>query len=235
MRKRFSGFPARARSTPLADLFFAEVLPPMQDLVELKAVLHIAWRLFRKNGYPRYVSLRELKADPVLLASLGQGPDAVLRLQGALAQATERGVLLRLRLDRGGRQEELYLLNDAAGRRAMEVLQERGAGAGFALLPEEPSQERPNIFSFYENTFGFTISPHIVAELEEAEAQYPQEWIEEAFREAAELNKRSWRYVRRILERWASEGKNSGTPGRPDQTTVGRYVQGRRGPLVPWR
>ena len=33
----------------------------------------------------------------------------------------------------------------------------------------------------------------------EAEETYPAEWIEDAFREAAELNVRNWRYIERIL------------------------------------
>ena len=54
--------------------------------------------------------------------------------------------------------------------------------------------------------------------MKEAEQVYPYSWIEEAFREAATHNKRSWRYVARILERWAAEGKDYGEFGRHSKT-----------------
>ena len=54
----------------------------------------------------------------------------------------------------------------------------------------------------------------VAEELREAERTYPPNWIEDAFREAVELNKRNWRYIRRILERWAAEGKDDGVDWR---------------------
>ena len=54
------------------------------------------------------------------------------------------------------------------------------------------------------------LSPIIVEELKEAEKTYPESWIQEAFKEAIDLNKRNWRYISRILERWAAEGKDHG-------------------------
>jgi DnaD/phage-associated family protein len=54
----------------------------------------------------------------------------------------------------------------------------------------------------------------IADELREAEELYPLEWLEDAFREAVGQNKRSWRYIARILERWEREGRSNGEPGR---------------------
>jgi DnaD/phage-associated family protein len=54
----------------------------------------------------------------------------------------------------------------------------------------------------------------IADELKEAEELYPSTWIEEAFREAVSQNKRTWRYIARILERWEREGRTDGEPGR---------------------
>ena len=65
--------------------------------------------------------------------------------------------------------------------------------------------ERHDIFSLYEAGIG-VVSPLIADELKEAEEAYPSEWIVEAFREAQRLNKRSWRYVQRILENWERQG-----------------------------
>jgi len=70
--------------------------------------------------------------------------------------------------------------------------------------------------------------------LKEAEKLYPAPWIEEAFREAVSLNKRNWRYIARILERWSLEGKGSGESGRDSKKERGpsRYLRGRYGHLV---
>ena len=108
----------------------------------------------------------------------------------------------------------------------------------------EPEEQEPvapeglNIFALYERNIGI-LTPMVADELREAERLYPESWIEEAFKEAAVLNKRSWRYVARILERWATEGKDDGTvkrhpkaavdPDDPDKYWKGRYGHLARG------
>ncbi len=66
--------------------------------------------------------------------------------------------------------------------------------------------ERPNIFVLYEQNIGL-LSPLLADELKDAADQYPPEWIEAAFREAVQHNKRKWSYIRAILRRWATEGR----------------------------
>lgn len=66
--------------------------------------------------------------------------------------------------------------------------------------------ERPNIFVLYEQNIGL-LSPLLADELRDAADHYPPEWIEAAFREAVQYNKRKWSYIRAILQRWETEGK----------------------------
>jgi DNA replication protein len=68
--------------------------------------------------------------------------------------------------------------------------------------------ERPNIFILYEQNIGL-LSPLIADELKDAADQYPAEWIEAAFREAVLHNKRKWSYIRAILRRWETEGRQT--------------------------
>jgi DNA replication protein len=68
--------------------------------------------------------------------------------------------------------------------------------------------ERPNIFVLYEQNIGL-LSPLLADELKDAADQYPAEWIEAAFREAVEHNKRKWSYIRAILRRWETEGRQA--------------------------
>jgi DnaD/phage-associated family protein len=84
--------------------------------------------------------------------------------------------------------------------------------------------QRPNIFVLYEQNIG-PLTPLLAEELVEAEDTYPALWIEDAFREAVELNKRSWRYIQRILERWAAEGKTDET-SRGSDGDRRRFIEG---------
>ena len=213
--KGFNGFPAKSKFTPIPNIFFSELLPQINDPVELKVTLHIFWVLYQKRGYPRFVTYGELTADPVLMRGIeGQG-SAPEVLRQALNQAVSRGTILCLKLERDGEVHELYLINDDAGRKAAEKIESGELKVG-NLAKAEPcpvSQEQPNIFTLYEKNIGM-LTPIIAEELKEAEELYPASWIQDAFKEAVDLNKRSWRYISRILERWAAEGKHDGEPGR---------------------
>jgi DnaD/phage-associated family protein len=78
-------------------------------------------------------------------------------------------------------------------------------------LELETTTSRPNIFTLYENTIGL-LTPMIRDELIQAEADYPADWIEDAFRETARQNKHSWKYTAAILKSWKRNGyKSNGT------------------------
>ena len=216
--KRFGGFPAGARATAVPSVFFSELLPLIEDEAELRVTLYAFYALGRRKGYPRFVTERELRAESPLLASLGDGGSvpALDGLQRGLEAAVERGSLLRLDVEGdGGRREQLFFLNTPSDRRAVELIRTRQLDIGRTLPVESgaPASKRSNVFQLYEEVIG-PLSPLISQELEEAEQLYPYEWLEEALRETALLNKRSWRYASRILQRWATEGRRDETAGR---------------------
>jgi DNA replication protein len=66
--------------------------------------------------------------------------------------------------------------------------------------------ERPNIFVLYEQNIGL-LTPMIANQLEDAADRYPADWIESAFSEAVQRNKRNWKYINAILRRWETEGR----------------------------
>ena len=86
-RQPFPGFPARSNQTPLPDLFFSKLLPETDSLPELKVLLHIFWRLYRKRGIQRFVTHDELAADDVLMQGLGEFGDPAEALREALKSA----------------------------------------------------------------------------------------------------------------------------------------------------
>ncbi|KPL24996.1 MAG: hypothetical protein AMJ93_01140 [Anaerolineae bacterium SM23_84] len=209
--KEFSGFPGgKLAYTPLPDLFFSELLPVINDLAELKVTLHVFWRLHHKKSSEQYVTLQELLGDGAMLRGLqGLDPTPEAALRQGLERAVARGTLLHLK-SKGG--EHYYFANSARGRGTVEkvLLGELQLGGGEVLAEQAEPGKRPNIFVLYEQNIGL-LQPIIADELKDAERNYPQDWIEDAFRIAVENNVRNWKYIRRILERWAAEGKDEGT------------------------
>jgi DnaD/phage-associated family protein len=189
----------------LPDSFFTQVMPKIQDLAELKVVLYVAYLILRKPDHTQFVTYKELKAESCRLsAELGEET-----LRQALDSAVEHGTLLHSTLNINGMLEDIY-----------------------SLTADSRQPPTINIFALYEQNIGM-ITPMIAEELKEAEKLYPPQWIEEAFKEAATLNKRSWKYIARILERWASEGKDSGEYRRDiKKDGPDKYIKGRYGHLV---
>jgi DNA replication protein len=232
----FSGFPSRTEVTPIPNLFFTEVMPIIHGTAELKTVLHIFWLLSRRRGYPQLVTGTELLADPTLMGGIevvGSLREEVLRQ--ALQQAVQHGIILHVGIDRAGQIEDAYFINNDSGRDAVTKIEQ----GDFPQLPPAPvrgdmkAAAPGDIFSLYERNIGM-LTPLIAEQLQEAERLYPPEWIESAFKEAVALNKRSWKYILRILERWATEGKDDGKFGRDTQKGRDRekYVKGKYGHMV---
>lgn len=234
--KQFTGFPAKMQFTPVPNFFFSTLLPQISDIAELKTTLHLLGALYRKRGYPRFITYRELLTNTSLIRSLKEAakpPDEVLRQ--ALEMATKRGTFLHLVLDRDGVTEDVYFLNTDSDRKiAAKIQNGEFALPGLKIGGESPieTEEQPDIFTLYEQNIGM-LTPMIADELREAEKLYPENWIRDAIQEAVSLNKRNWRYIARILERWLSEGKSSGTYRRDlKKTEPDKYIRQKYGHMV---
>ncbi|HEU5377361.1 MAG TPA: DnaD domain protein [Ktedonobacteraceae bacterium] len=81
------------------------------------------------------------------------------------------------------------------------------AGSG-ELARARVQVEQPNIFVLYEQNIGL-LTPMIASQLEDAADHYPADWIEAAFSEAVQRNKRNWKYISAILRRWETEGRQA--------------------------
>lgn len=223
----FRGFPKRRSALiSLPEPVFTQIVPLVDDLDELKVILLVLWRLARlRSDVAPWITEDELRADPHIRQALGSG-DFDARLRDGLAAAVADGVLLQCEWrDAGGTVQTRYFANSPQGRAAVLAL-ERGAD-----LERSQDEERPNIFILYEQTIG-PLTALLSEELLEAERSYPAEWIEDAFREAARLNKRNWKYVRAILERWQTEGRDEvdrrtgGRSGERDrEAEARRYIE----------
>jgi DnaD/phage-associated family protein len=220
----FSGFPdGRLRATVLPTMFITELVGAIENLAELKLALYLFWRFGQRRTIPSFLTRGEIEADPVIKTGLGEE----VQIDRTIERVVERRLILRRSMELRGRIEECYFLNTASGRRAVRDLESGRIDLGQVVVPEPTERAgRPNIYQLYEQNVGL-LTPLIVEELSEAERRYAGDWIEEAFRQAVAYNRRNWKYIRRILERWANEGKEPETGGeraardrsrRPDGT-----------------
>ncbi len=236
--KEFTGFPAKMQFTPIPNVFFSGLLSQISDIAELKITLHIFWLLYGKRGYPRFITYRELVSNTSLMSSLRGGekpPDEVLG--DALEMAVKRGTILHLVLERDGAPEDVYFLNTESDRQVVAKIRNgelvlTGLKAGGQTYLDVETEPPPDIFTLYEQNIGM-LTPMIAEELREAEKLYPEVWIRDAIKEAVSLNKRSWRYIARILERWSAEGKKDGTYRRDSKKTdPDKYSKQKYGHMV---
>jgi len=233
-------FPDRLTYLPVPGSFFGSLLRDIDSLAELKLTLH-CWRLLQQQkATPRFVRRAALAADRTLLQALrvGTAGDPQATLGAALAAACRRETLLCLEVQAEQGTDDCYFLNTAANQQVIQRVESGELSLGplkpIARSGPVPSLPRPGIYELYEQNVGL-LTPLIAEELLEAEQSYPADWIEEAFREAVAYNKRNWRYIRRILDNWASRGRgergeNRGYPQPPED--AGKYLEGRYGRLL---
>ena len=235
----FAGFPARAKATAIPNVFFSDVLPRLAgDPVAVGVALFAFNKLMAKRGFPRDLTGAELSADASLVAYLAacgalNGDDAERQravIDDGLRRCVEAGMLLVLVQQEGEVDTARYFLNTPADRRGMETARAQAPRSARIVPFPAATAEKRGIFALYEQEIG-TLTPQITEELIEAEQLYPAEWIERAFKEAAAHNARAWRYVQRILERWAIEGPDHATTER-DPAAGERYFRGKYGSIL---
>ena len=207
----FAGFPAGSRLVPVPSPLLGQLLEAITDITELKCTLRFFWHLAQAKGQPRAVHTATLISDEVLLASLGSAQ----AVRQGVRLAVERGTLLSVTLPGG---EAGYVAHTPENRRLAGAIPPAKDGAppaeDGAAEPYPKAQAQPNIFTLYEENIG-TLTPMLADELRDAESQYPWPWVEAAFREAVENNRRSWRYISSILEQWRTKGRSYGAHGEP--------------------
>ncbi len=198
---------------PLPRDLLVDVLPAMTEIAEIQVTLATARLLADRGGDDAMVEERDIVRDPALRRALrvpGSPNEPDARIATGLELAVGRGALLRVRTRHERDERSWYLLaNDAAralvyGMTAGRIAPPTAIWQGDAPPAVEP--ERPTIFRLYEQNIAL-LTPLIAEQLVRAMETYPREWIEDAIAEAVSYNRRSWRYVQRVLQTWAAQGR----------------------------
>ncbi len=225
----FSGFPeGKVPMVTLPEPLFSQLVPLIDDLDELKVTLLMLWRLscIQTIAAP-WMTMASLRADHILRSALalGTGQTFDQALERVLAQAVARGTLLAYPWELADSTIEMrYFANSPRGRATVAAM---GRGE---TLDRFVVADRPNIFTLYEQNIG-SLTALLSEDLVEAEAVFPAAWIEDAFHEAVKANKRSWKYISAILNRWQEEGKDE-VDRRDRETDPRRYTEGKYGHLI---
>jgi len=228
--RKFDGFSkGKPHVTRIPTQFFHELLPLVDDLAELKVTLFCMWAIQQKEGDYKYLRYAELVADSMLLDSLrviDAEANPVEILDIALEKAVIRGTLLSAEISLDGDKVCYYVMNSKRGRELVDQLKAgewRPAGKDeIEILPP-----RPTVFALYEENIG-VLTPMIVDELKDAQAEFPVHWIEEAIKTAVSANVRRWSYILKVLEGWKQEGRSretvEGHIEQHEQYTTGEWA-----------
>jgi len=228
--KEFKGFPdGKVNQTPIPGPFFSEILPYIDQISELKVLLYTFWRFSQMEGAFRCLKKSDYEKDANFLLGLSSDPQqGRLALDQALQQSVESAILLKASVKAETQFEEYYFLNSPKGRAALHAI-EKGKWKPDESQTREPPRQVPNIYRLYEENIG-PLTPLIAEALGDAQDTYPAEWIKDAIGISVENNKRSWRYITVILERWKQEGRH-GKKEKPEDRGDSaearrRYVEG---------
>jgi DNA replication protein len=213
-------------SIAIPDWFLTDVAPHIREMAELQVMLAFFRLQQGDETWSRVVSDRALLRDEALLSALRlegavQPPDE--QVWRGISLATARDTLLQLEAVTSAGERVLWLLLATPENRVLLERYRRGD----LELPEDPAivdattkieRARPGVFQLYEQNVGL-VTPIIADRLVEAMELYPEMWIEDAIATAVSYNRRNWRYIQRILETWATEGRSDETNRRHQSST----------------
>lgn len=222
----FNGFlPGKQRLIQIPSVFFSELLPQIDHLIEMKVTLYCMWALQTQEGKYRYLRFSEALKDDLFLNGI-PAEDKVAAIFDGFNRAVIRGSLLRVRIELASGEEDVYFLNTVKGREAVKAIEKGHWIPGDEQRPIQLIIERPNVYVLYEQNIG-ALTPMISEQLRDLEQDYSVSWIEEAIRIATNREVRNLNFIISILKRWEKEGRQTfeAKPTTPDfEALKARYA-----------
>jgi DnaD/phage-associated family protein len=228
----------RDQPIPVPRSFFERHLARIRDIAALKVLLTIYERAATLDETEQYVAEDELFSDRRLLDGLrwtATTRPPVGEVRRGIDLLVAHDAIVRICVEENDQSSFWLMPKEAENVARLNTIINGGAPFPFRSSPavREPrvAIERPNVFRLYEQNIGM-LTPLIADQLIEAIELYPERWIEDAIGEAVSLNRRNWRYIQRILQRWETEGRgdetdrrNQGASGfvQPEKYLHGKY------------
>ena len=195
------------------EVFITRVLPLMTSVDEVRVCAQF-FRLLKGDADGCLSAAELMKEESESDPSMTQE-----RITSALAQARDHGILISLIY----RDEEQFFLNTPRAR-SIQRANAKGVWRPGMASQTTAGAERPNVFTLYEQNIG-PLTPIIAQTLEDAEADYSSEWLEEAIKIAVKKNARNWNYIEAVLRSWKEKGRNE-TDRRNSQENPRNYIEG---------
>jgi len=207
----------------LPEYFFSQTIKDLNDITVLKVILYAFYRL--DSSRSPFIKKEDLTSEGVKLLGISS-----IAFSTAVEEAMKLNILLYYH--DVNTDKDYYFINNKSNEKVIESFTKKESSPEDYEANLNLERKTGNIYTLYEQNIGL-ITPMLSEELKAAAELYPAEWIEDAFKEAVMLNKRSWRYIARILERWAREGKQGGTYRQGNKKGESdKYIKGKYGHLV---
>ena len=221
-----TNIPKEIRYTPTPNLVFGKLLDEIKELNDLKFILRIIWMINQAKRVPKYITLEEIISDRIINSIIPKPntePDTFCKL--ILNKPQLLNLFLYHEININQSNTAVVALNTARNKTMLNKIKGLDKFDSVFQPNGDVSEESPNIFKLYEDNIG-TLNPIITDELKYAETTYPSTWITNAFKESVVRNKRSWNYIKTILENWNREGKNDGRIGEnPKKSGYNQYFR----------
>jgi len=194
--------------------FFTEILPDITDINELRVLLSFFRLLAGDAGFEAPIAEPRLLQDASLKEAVRvdgtPSGNARQAIQDGLGLLVTRGVILRVTAKSKRRSQQWLFLHTPVTRELVEAIQRGALSPPRSMwLDDEPPSlmiDPPTAFSLYEQNIG-PLTPMVADRISRALRDYPVDWVEDAIGEAVAYNRRSWKYIERILESWTAQGR----------------------------
>jgi DnaD/phage-associated family protein len=201
--------------------FFSEILPAISDVGELKLILCALHQMTTQEGGVSYFFLDDLQGNEDTQKCFPDMAGETSTFNQTLEKTCSDNVFL------AGEYEDrkIFFLNTPHSSAALRAMQ-KGTWSpnekrSFA---SNNNANKPNVYSLYEKNIG-PLTPILAETLEEAEKEYPAEWLEEAIKIAVKKNVRNWQYIEAILRSWKEKGRGE-KDQRNDKKDTRKYIEG---------
>ncbi len=216
------------QDVPIPEWFLYDTAPKIREMVEMQVML-ACFRLAAEFSETEPIAEARLVQDERLNQALRFDGATTLpdgEIKRGIELALARDTLLAFSLEtQAGRRVRWLLIATEENR--MRLRRYESGALPAPELPDESDvagpvvRSRPGVFRLYEQNIGL-VTPIIADRLVEALELYPEQWIEDAIGAAVSYNRRNWRYIQRILETWATEGRTN-EANRRDQSSTGDF------------